>query len=70
MTPFIMKSIADGRAAYIDQGISINTYGVMMCTSFKNVKLKMATQTFFLTEHGMAIRKGFDQNFKWTINKL
>lgn len=70
MTPLIMKSIADGHAAYIDQGISINTYGVTMCTNFKNVKLKMATQTFFLAEQGMAFRKGFDQNFKRTINKL
>lgn len=65
-----MKSVVDGEAAYIDQTTGINIYAALICKRYENVRLKKASQTFFTSEQGMAIRKGKDQHFKRKINKL
>ena len=65
-----MQSIVNGESAYIDHINGIVAYSNIICRQFKNVKLKIASKKFFLSQYGMAFRKGFDQLFKRKINKL
>ena len=66
----LMNSIVNGQSAYISYLDKVTIYSSIICRKFENVKLKIASKRFFITEYGMAFRKGFDQDFKQKINKL
>ena len=66
----LMQSIVDRQNALIDHEYAIGTYASFTCGKFKNAKLKISRKKFFISEFGMAFRKGFDEDFKRKINKL
>ena len=66
----LMQSIVNGESAFIEHKFRIVPYSSIICWKFKNARLKIASKKFFLSEYGMAFRKGFDEGFKRKINKL
>ena len=66
----LMQSIVNGQSAFIEHKFRIISYSSIICGKFKNARLKIANKKFFLSEYGMAFRKGFDEDFKRKINKL
>ena len=65
-----MQSIVNGQSAFIEHKFRIVSYSSIICGKFKNARLKLASKKFFLSEYGMAFRKGLNQDFKRKINKL
>ena len=70
ISPSIVQSIVNGESALIEYKFVIVTCSSIICGKFKNARLKIASENFFLSAYGMAFRKGFDQDFKRKINKL
>ena len=66
----LVQSIVNGKSAFIDHKFRIVPYSSIICGKFKNARLKIANKKFFSSAYGMAFRKGFDDDFKWKINKL
>ena len=66
----LMQSIVNGESAFIEHKFVIVSYSIIICGKFKNARLKIASEKFFLSAYGMAFRKGFDQVLKRKINKL
>ena len=65
-----LQSIVNGESAFIEHKFVIVLYSSIICGKFKNARLKIASEKFFLSAYGMAFRKGFDQVLKRKINKL
>ena len=66
----LMQSIVNRQNALIDYDFALVTYSSITCGKFKNARLKKSRKKFFLSEFGMAFRKGFDEDFKRKINEL
>ena len=67
---YIIHSIVNGEGAYIDHKFRMAPYSSIVCGKFKNARLRIARKMFFLSEFGIAFRRGFDEDFKRKINKL